>query len=79
MITWIGLCAGEVWNYLDTHDGHATLGALLSGIDAPRDTILMAVGWLAREGHVLMKGNDLLESTLMLELPKSTFSSINPP
>jgi len=71
MITWIGLCAGEVWNYLDAHDGHATLGALLSGIDAPRDTILMAVGWLAREGHVLMKRENLSTCTLTLNSPRT--------
>lgn len=56
MITWIGLCAGEVWHYMDIHDGHAYLDALLSGIDAPRETILMAVGWLAREGQCAVSG-----------------------
>lgn len=57
MITWIGLCAGEVWRYLDKHDGKAALKALFSGIEAPKDTILMAVGWLAREGYILVEGN----------------------
>ena len=56
MITWIGLCAGEIWRYLDDHGGSATLEALVSGIDAPRETILMAAGWLAREGYVLIEG-----------------------
>lgn len=57
MITWIGLCAGEVWRYLDKHEGKVSLKALLAGIDAPKETILMAVGWLAREGYVLIDGN----------------------
>lgn len=56
MITWIGLCAGEIWRYLDKHEGNATLEALVSEIDAPRETILMAAGWLAREGYVLIEG-----------------------
>lgn len=56
MITWIGLCAGEIWRYLDAHEGTATLDDLFSEIDAPRETILMAVGWLAREGYVILTG-----------------------
>jgi hypothetical protein len=57
MITWIGLCAGEVWRYLDVHKGSAKLKDVISGIDAPRETVLMAVGWLAREGYILIQGN----------------------
>ncbi len=56
MITWIGLCAGEVWRYLDKHDGKASLKALLSNIDAPKETILMAIGWLGREAYILIEG-----------------------
>lgn len=57
MITWIGLCAGEVWHYLDAHQGNAQLKDLRSAIDAPRETILMAVGWLGREGYILLEGD----------------------
>lgn len=56
MITWIGLCAGEVWRYLDQHGGKASLNDLFSKIEAPKETILMAVGWLAREGYVILAG-----------------------
>lgn len=56
MITWIGLCAGEIWRYLDKHNGQSSLKELFSGLDAPKETILMAVGWLAREGYVLIEG-----------------------
>jgi len=69
MITWIGLCAGEIWRYLDAHEGNATLEDLFSEIDAPRETILMAVGWLAREGYVLMKGSSLTDCRLVLNSP----------
>ena len=66
MITWIGLCAGEVWRYLDAHEGHVSLGTLFSEIDVPRETLLMAVGWLAREGYVPMKGENLSACTVIL-------------
>ena len=56
MITWIGLCAGEVWHYLEAHGKAVSLNQLLSSIKAPRETILMAVGWLAREGYILIEG-----------------------
>ena len=57
MITWIGLCAGEIWRYLDKHDGRASRKELFSGIAAPKETILMAIGWLRREGYVLIEDN----------------------
>ncbi|HTL47846.1 MAG TPA: winged helix-turn-helix domain-containing protein [Verrucomicrobiae bacterium] len=56
MITWIGLCAGEIWRYLDSHEGTASLKELCKGIKAPQETILMATGWLSREGYVLIDG-----------------------
>ena len=64
MITWIGLCAGEIWGHLDAHEGKASLKEIFSKIEAPRETILMATGWLAREGHILIHGEhpDLLIS-----------------
>lgn len=71
MITWIGLCAGEVWRYLDAHDGRASLDALFSEINAPRETLLMAVGWLAREGYILMKGENLPACTVTLNSPRT--------
>ncbi|MCM8811812.1 MAG: winged helix-turn-helix domain-containing protein [Candidatus Omnitrophica bacterium] len=53
MITEIGIVAGEVWHYLDKH-GEITLSQLVPGIKQPRDITLMSVGWLAREGHVVI-------------------------
>ena len=54
MITEIGIVAGEIWHYLD-HRGEVSLLNLVKGIDKSRDTVLMSLGWLAREGHVVLK------------------------
>ena len=54
MITEIGIVAGDIWHFLDQH-GEVTLTTLLSGIDKPRDNVLMSLGWLAREGHVILE------------------------
>lgn len=53
MIIEIGIVAGEIWHYLDQH-GEVSLSQIISSIDRPRDNILMSLGWLAREGHVLL-------------------------
>ena len=59
MITEIGIVAGEIWHFLEKH-GLSTLSALTKGLERPHEWVLMCVGWLAREGHVLVKqqGND---------------------
>jgi hypothetical protein len=59
MITEIGIVAGDIWHFLDQH-GEVTLTELVKGIDKSRDNVLMSLGWLAREGHVLLQqtGND---------------------
>lgn len=53
MITEIGITAGDIWHYLDKH-GSATLDQLIHGTRKPRELILMSLGWLAREGHVIL-------------------------
>lgn len=59
MITEIGIVAGDIWHYLDQH-GESMLSEVIKGIDKPRDNVLMSLGWLAREGHVIVQqsGND---------------------
>lgn len=52
----IGELAGVIWHALDD-DGPKTLTKLAKDIDAPRDRVMQALGWLAREGKV-----DLTES-----------------
>jgi len=53
MITEIGIVAGDIWHFLDEH-GEVSLSTLVKGIDKPRDNVLMSLGWLAREGHVVL-------------------------
>ncbi len=47
----VGELAGKVWHFLD-EQGRSSLTAVEQGIEAPRAMVLMAVGWLAREGKV---------------------------
>ena len=54
MITEIGIVAGDIWHYLDQHKS-AKLTEIVSGIDKNRNVVLMSLGWLAREGHVIME------------------------
>ena len=54
MITEIGITAGDIWHYLDQH-GKSQLSKVVSGIDTERDKVLMSIGWLAREGHIVVE------------------------
>ena len=54
MITEIGITAGEIWHFLDKH-GQVSFEELVAGIDKPKELVLMSLGWLAREGHVLVE------------------------
>lgn len=56
MITEIGIIAGEVWHYLEKHNKNANLKEMVKDIDKNRDSILMSIGWLAREGHIVLEG-----------------------
>lgn len=52
----IGQVAGQVWHYLSATDS-ASLTQLAKEIDAPRDIVMQAVGWLAREGKISIAEN----------------------
>ena len=54
MITEIGIVAGDIWHYLDNRKS-ATLTQLVSGIEKNKNVVLMSLGWLAREGHVILE------------------------
>ena len=54
MITEIGIVAGEIWHYLDEH-GAAPFSRVITGIGRSKDLALMSLGWLAREGHVIVR------------------------
>lgn len=57
MITQIGIVAGEIWHYLDK-EGEVLLSDIFSHLARNKHVILMSVGWLAREGHVILKRED---------------------
>ena len=54
MITEIGITAGDIWHYLDEH-GKSSLSQMVATIDTERERVLMSIGWLAREGHVVVE------------------------
>jgi len=47
----IGVVAGLVWEYLNESEP-VTLSKLSREIEAPRDLVMQAVGWLGREGKI---------------------------
>ena len=55
MITEIGIVAGEIWHYLDEHGNNVPFSRVISGIERPQELALMSLGWLAREGHVIVR------------------------
>lgn len=60
MITEIGIVAGEIWHYLDNHGG-CLFSQIVRAIEQQKELSLMSLGWLAREGHVVVQqeGQDL--------------------
>jgi len=55
MVTEIGITAGEIWKYLDEKGGCLELAELTKlKPKGEEDIIFMALGWLCREGHVLL-------------------------
>ena len=54
MITEIGIVAGDIWHFLDQHKA-SSLKDIEKGIDKHRDLVMMSLGWLAREGHVVLE------------------------
>lgn len=57
MIIEIGIVAGEIWHYLD-QKGDVSLKELTKSVDRAPENILMSLGWLAREGHVILVKTD---------------------
>ncbi len=47
----IGSAAGDIWHVL-SDNGPMTLARLVREVEAPRDVVMQAIGWLAREGKV---------------------------
>ena len=44
----IGECAGAIWKLLAEH-GALSTAKIVKELDAPRDLVMQALGWLARE------------------------------
>ena len=61
MITEIGIVAGEIWHYLDNH-GESKFSSVVGGIERSKELALMSLGWLAREGHAVVRqeGQDMM-------------------
>lgn len=51
IVTQIGETAGIVWRTLD-EQGPMSLSKLVRAIGEPRDAVMQAIGWLAREGKI---------------------------
>lgn len=47
----IGITAGDIWKVLATNDG-LSVSKLVKQVGAPRDLVMQAVGWLARENKI---------------------------
>jgi hypothetical protein len=50
----IGETAGAVWHALADH-GPMTLPKLIKAVNQPRDAVMQALGWLAREGKITIQ------------------------
>ncbi len=53
MITEIGIVAGEIWQLLDS-EGSMRLKEINGKVERSEYLILMSLGWLSREGHVIL-------------------------
>ena len=53
----IGETAGDVWHLLAEENEPVSLAQIAKRIDQPRDVIMQAVGWLAREHKILIEEN----------------------
>lgn len=53
MIIEIGIVAGEIWQLLDKY-GNMRIGEIISKLSRSEYIILMSLGWLGREGHIVI-------------------------
>ncbi len=61
----IGKTAGEIWNLLATTGG-ISLAKLAKQVDSPRDLVMQAVGWLARENKIQIIENKRVKTISLL-------------
>ncbi len=55
-ITRVGETAGVVWRTLDTA-GPMSMAKLVKAAGEPRDVVMLALGWLAREDKIDIEDN----------------------
>lgn len=60
----IGETAGLVWHYLNDH-GPTSLTRLVKDLDAPRDVVMQALGWLAREEKIVLEEQGRVKSVAL--------------
>ena len=51
IVVHIGETAGEVWRIL-SEQGPLSMAKLVKAVGEPRDTVMQAIGWLARENKI---------------------------
>lgn len=51
IVSSIGEMAGVLWGIL-SQNGPMTMAKLVKAADQPRDTVMLALGWLAREEKI---------------------------
>ena len=64
MIMEIGIMAGDIWHYLDENQGTAKLAEVVDALGASREEVLMSLGWLAREGHIVIEKKEAYKIAL---------------
>ena len=50
-VAYVGEVSGIVWRVL-LEKGPLTMAKLVKAVGEPRDTVMQALGWLAREGKI---------------------------
>ena len=50
----IGEAAGVIWHLINDN-GPLSVTKLVKEVDAPRDLVMQALGWLAREGKITIE------------------------
>ena len=58
MTDFIGNAAGMIWSYLEQQSKPVTLSTLKKEIDVSSTVLMMALGWLAREGKLDIEVSD---------------------
>jgi len=58
MTDFIGNAAGMIWSYLEQQSKPVTLSTLKKEIDVSSTVLMMALGWLAREGKLDIEISD---------------------